>query len=293
MAGHDYSPNHSHDTFSIDAVDGLRDLIAAADETATSNHRASFARFDDDRAVGEWAIVPGASIHRDSDTLDRSNAERIREDIEASYPGALVVEGASHWAVGWTEAALVPVYFTPDGVEPRELSSGAIVYTGKRPVHGAAIMAASIGEALDDYPVYDETHFSELEHNELVEGIEQYAAGDALRAHGYDVTSWAPDDWIVRTLVELDLNVSTLDEWSDDVEGRALVEHAATLGYVMPDGDIEAIAEYGSLSARLDMITDAVSDALDDVERGIATIADVRSALDGSGRYARIVGADA
>lgn len=91
----------------VDDADILRELIDAADETATSNPGASYARWSDDREIGQWAILPGAALHRDSETLQRSNAEVIRADmVTATAHGAWVLEEGGERRFepgGWTD----------------------------------------------------------------------------------------------------------------------------------------------------------------------------------------------
>jgi len=80
--------------------------------------------------------------HRDSDSLSRSNWEVAVK----MFPDAKVVR-YRHWLVGWTEQLLLSL----DAPE-EEL-----------------IRAAQMREDLDDYPVLDEQHWSELEYNEAYE----------------------------------------------------------------------------------------------------------------------------
>jgi len=112
--------------------------------------------------VGDYTIV---GQHRDSDALARSNYKRIFEDlvkkaIELGQPVGAYTDyqedepkqyvydfNASHWAVGWVEEVIIKAS------APEEL------------IH----FAEEIREALDNYPVYDEEHFSELEHTESSE----------------------------------------------------------------------------------------------------------------------------
>lgn len=96
---------------------------------------------------GHWLIA--AAIHRDSGALERSNFEvmekRLRGDstIAASEIEAVAIERASHWAVGWIDYLLVNPESGP-----------------------AASLAQSMIEAIEDYPVLDEEHFSQLETDE-------------------------------------------------------------------------------------------------------------------------------
>ena len=106
-------------------------------------------------------VICGQS--RDSDALERSNYQRIFEDLIAKAESlncqndGIDGEGdqsnmvydfrANHWAVGWVETVLIC------GNAPQELTD----------------YAESIGDALADYPVYDEDHYSELEWTESQE----------------------------------------------------------------------------------------------------------------------------
>ncbi len=212
------------DWSSIDAHDGLRELIDAANETATSNSAASYARWDDDREIDAYAILPGASVHRDSGTLDRSNAEVIRAAIEAEFPGATLVEGASHWAVGWTEAAYVPV----------RADDGSI--------HPAALAACKWADALADYPVADESHFSNLEYDEAIETIGA-CCSSSLERDGirYESSELRPDDWASQVWsVMWDAGDDTSPEGmrGDDIDSAAF-----ELGFYVPKEPLVLLAD--------------------------------------------------
>lgn len=200
----------------IDAHDGLRELVDAANETASSNPAVSYARWDDDREHDGYAVLPGASVHRDSDALARSNAEVIRADIEARFPGALHIEGASHWAVGWTEAAYVPV----------RADDGSI--------HPAALAACGWAAALADYPVADEAHFSELEYGEAISTIENITGSTIMRdGIGYEVSELLPDDWAQQTFGAL---FDAGEDTSPDGMRCAAIEDAMLeLGFYVPE----------------------------------------------------------
>jgi hypothetical protein len=203
------------DWTSIDAYGGLRELVDAANETATSNPAASYARWDDDRPRDGYAVLPGASVHRDSDTLARSNAEVIRADIETRFPGALLIEGASHWAVGWVEAAYVPVR-ADDGS-----------------THPAALAACDWAAALADYPVADESHFSELEYDEAVETIKLVTGGTITRdGLSYEASELLPDDWAEQTFSAM--YEAGADTSPDGMRGESIEDAMLELGFYVP-----------------------------------------------------------
>ena len=101
--------------------------------------------------------IVAAVVHRDSDTLGRSNYESIYKiidkameigvDSDEDAPTHPYVFSARHWAVGWVDTLIVPASAPLEVLE-------------------------TLGElfcALADYPVVDETHLSEVEHEEAAE----------------------------------------------------------------------------------------------------------------------------
>lgn len=97
---------------------------------------------------------------RDSDALDRSNYESIAKDAKAALGSLpdfddntpmLQSASASHWAVGWVET----VYVHWSRVE-------------------CLNFAADVLAKLAAYPIYDESHCSQLEHHEMIETFKNY-----------------------------------------------------------------------------------------------------------------------
>lgn len=115
-----------------------------------------------------WLIAP-CGQNRDSDSLTRSNfavqlaelerleaaAQSANEDAE--YIDLYELHSFNHWACGWVEIVIV------------------------RPGTAAAEYAAELAESLEDYPVADEEHFSQLETDEAAESWERYGASDFKR----------------------------------------------------------------------------------------------------------------
>lgn len=119
-----------------------------------------------------------AARTRDSGTLERSNYETIfshlketEENLASQHPadferaydannGDLLIYDfrAAHWAVGWVEYMLMSQH-APDSLQQA---------------------VASVLSALDDYPVFDEDHWSELEYNEVSEYWEGLTVADRL-----------------------------------------------------------------------------------------------------------------
>lgn len=150
-----------------------------------------------------WGITP-IGQHRDSDALDRSNYRRILADMTKAHPDEDMEFNrlewvsdfrSSHWAVGWAEQIIVRVLYDPDeDIVPSNITS-------------AFREIMSIADYLKtDYPIYDESDYSELELEEYDEAFD--SAWDDLVRHwdeedeGPEPTSEEKD--YVRNTIELD-----------------------------------------------------------------------------------------
>ena len=92
---------------------------------------------------GEWYVFLGRN--RDSSTLDQSNFQRGLELIGGKSETVMIVR-ESHWGVGWVEWIAI-----------HESDQAALAE------------ADEILCALSEYPVVDDTHYSELEHEAIAE----------------------------------------------------------------------------------------------------------------------------
>lgn len=94
----------------------------------------------------------GIGQSRDSEALERSNFASMLEALGGESETVIVVR-AGHWAVGWIESILI---------HESDLK--------------ALKTANEIREAMEDYPVIDDCHFSETEREELDETIDCYSS---------------------------------------------------------------------------------------------------------------------
>lgn len=121
----------------------------------------NFAYFgDDDLSV--WGTM--LTVNRDSEALQRSNWEVIKDDMMARFPNDVKVLSTSHWAVGWLDELLVNT---------------------DNP--GALDAAYEWHEQLDNYIVADEQHYMDTEQAEIEECFESYGRDeviDWLEEHG-------------------------------------------------------------------------------------------------------------
>jgi hypothetical protein len=143
-------------------------LVKAAREALTRPD--SFLYFGSLPLFESWGMT--ISQNRDSDVLNRSNFRRMLEDaqgVATSQDGDnaedgseyVQVEHMSHWLCGWIEHIMVRVLIDEDGgVKPDNITE-----TFK--------FLASVSLYLrDEYPVYDESDYSELENQECEAAFE-------------------------------------------------------------------------------------------------------------------------
>jgi hypothetical protein len=112
-----------------------------------------------DHDIDDWLIAP-FDRHRDSGTLDRSNFEcgvKALKEAEPDLGDDYRVMRFGHWAVGWVEIVIV------------------------RPGSKCAEVAAGIASGLEDYPVLDDDHFSNIEEEEYLDGWTQGGADEFRR----------------------------------------------------------------------------------------------------------------
>lgn len=104
-----------------------------------------------DVPIGQtWGFI-GVGRHRDSNALENSNFEVIYEDLKKRFPSDVTIIRSSHWAVGWSEGIAVHL-LDDNGVATK-----------------AAAAAMEWEEKLEEYPVADEEHFSNLETEEVMD----------------------------------------------------------------------------------------------------------------------------
>ncbi|HEX5016585.1 MAG TPA: hypothetical protein VFX15_03245 [Actinomycetes bacterium] len=106
-------------------------------EPIHTDHRASFVYYG---AREGWLIT--LSVHRDSDTIERSNWDVIVPAILEAHPEDAAIERMNNWAVGWIDHLLV------------------------RPGSNAEHAMRAWAERLDRYPIADEEALGMLEWDE-------------------------------------------------------------------------------------------------------------------------------
>lgn len=158
--------------------------IEEAAEQAAGNHRhfTSFAWYGAPDDAKDWAII--YTHKRDSGPLTLSNAEVIAAALApfADEPGDVVFESHNHWAVGHVDGFSIRVY--RDGK----------ITDAFRAYHALAVRE-------DEYPILDETHYS----NKQAEIVEQEWAG------------WARYDFIRALEKRFDCELTVADDPPGDL----------------------------------------------------------------------------
>jgi hypothetical protein len=152
---------------------------------------------------GNWAIL--YTHNRDSGLLDVSNAAAITAALAPFTEGNdpdVVAERHDHWAVGWIDGSSVRVF------------RGGEITDAFRTYHGLA-------RKMSDYPVLDETDYSNREYEATLQNIGE--AAYRLR-HRYEL----PEGW-----------ESEVFSWLWDHYDRA-VESRDDQGGYPEEGDLEA-----------------------------------------------------
>ena len=142
----------------------------------------------------QWAII--YTHHRDSGLLDQSNAAAIEKAMRPFTDGDVadvVFESHSHWAVGHV-----------DGFSIRVFRNGEITEAFEK-YH-------ELAERMDEYPILDESDYSDREYVATIENIE----GGAWRVKkDFDL----PKDWVGQVYSWLSDHRSSEIENRDDQGG--------------------------------------------------------------------------
>lgn len=155
----------------------------------------------------QWAVI--YTHNRDSGLLDQSNAAAIEKAMKPFTDGDVAFESHSHWAVGHV-----------DGFSIRVFKNGQITK--------AFETYHDLAQQLADYPILDESDYSDREFEATMENIE--AAAWRLK-HGFDL----PEDWGSQVYGWLSGNRCGEIENADDQGGypseSALLEAFDALGF--------------------------------------------------------------
>ena len=207
------------------------DVELAAQELA-GNHRdfECFAWWNRPADDESWAIV--YTHHRDSGLLDQSNAAAIEKALEAFMDGEagdVVAQRHTHWAVGWLEGYAIRVFD----------QDGNITVAFRR--------YCELRAKLSDYPILDESDYSQREYDATVENIRE--AGRRF------VSDDAPPEWAAEAF-----------SWFWECNQRAVENRDDQGGYPSDEEMKECLADLGWLDP--DYADEAEVLADDEHERG-------------------------
>lgn len=148
-----------------------------------------FGYWGSDDTFKTWGFC-GIDKHRDSGVLDRSNFEVITKDLMSKYPEDFRIEGYGHWAVGHVDRLVCRILKNErDGLIEENITD-------------AFREAMDWQDNLKDYPIANESHFSEMEYEEII---------DSIKHLPYYLTSMIntdEDDWYYTVYEELAVNMN-------------------------------------------------------------------------------------
>jgi hypothetical protein len=193
-------------------------------EQATAVAKETGWQIDADADEREWAGIGlgPAGQTRDSDALARSNFSVISDDLRERYPDDFDISSFSHWACGWIEEMIWNV--------------------------GNADLRDRIEhwrDKLDNCPVADEEHYSELETDELSEYLSTeipYHLGQL------DETDAAITAGAVAEKIQETGDVSRVDDMTERTIPDAIAEVRADLkrtAATPPTSQLQLVAEHG------------------------------------------------
>jgi hypothetical protein len=186
-----------------------REIIAEAKKRAGAHRQIPDFSWGGEPEDGEnWMLYHLA--HRDSDFLSQSNTHYIEKNFP-DQEDMVDHQSFSHWAVGWIDAVAIRVYD----------AEGAITEVFQK-------FYEDVIEALEQYPVLDEDHYSQLEwedeqrvieeaiksyykwecpldEDEMDQAIGQVAGNNESDRFGGDGGSYPSDEEIFEALAELNL----------------------------------------------------------------------------------------
>lgn len=132
-----------------------------------------------------WA---GIDQHRDSSILELSNFAVITKDLMDRFPEQFEVVGMGHWAVGHVDRLIVQILKNDDaGIVEDNITE-------------AFAAAMDWVDNLQEYPVADDMHYSEMEYQEIMRCIEEDIPHFAKREDG-DVS--AIYSWLSEHNIEI------------------------------------------------------------------------------------------
>jgi hypothetical protein len=129
----------------------IRDALKRPSDFGLSSHAEHY-----DEMFVTWSLGP-VIRHRDSNLLQESNADALEAHLkeDPTLEDEWTITSCNHWAVGWVD----------------HLSFHAVEEDGKTPTRMFRVLRAWF-DALEDYPVADESDLSRREYEATLENVE-------------------------------------------------------------------------------------------------------------------------
>jgi len=122
-----------------------------------------------------WGFC-GIDKNRDSKILELSNFEVITRNLMLKFPDDFRIEGYSHWAVGHVDRLVVRILKQDGPINEENITD-------------AFRAAMEWKDELEDYPVADDDHYSEMLYQDALEVI-RYSPNEILNMIRKDAEDW-------------------------------------------------------------------------------------------------------
>ena len=204
--------------YSVDSPDMVERGKEAAGNWKKFESFAWFRRNEVDDS-DNWTII--TTTHRDAGLLQQSNAEAIEKEMMEFPDEDVMRHSASHWAVGWVEGWEIRVFENKEQTE----------------VTKAFVEICKLNDALEDYPMLDESDYSEKEYEATIENISSASWGKAKDEEDL------PEDWVAQMYGWFWDNLPEAIESCDDQGGypndKQVIECLKGLGFYDDTDDEE------------------------------------------------------
>jgi hypothetical protein len=151
-----------------------------------------FGYWGDEDMFVTWGFT-GHDRTRDSYILENANFKAISEELMEKFPDDFRIENYSHWACGWVDRLVCKI----------------LIHKDKRFVDEniteAFRAAIRIHEVLDDYPVYDENLYSEMQVEEI------YSFMNDLPSPILDMVDQYDENWVAKIVEQLEIDGVYID----------------------------------------------------------------------------------
>lgn len=183
-----------------------------------------------------WGFC-GIDVDPSSDALIRSNYECMTNELKQRFPNDIRTETYRHWLVGSVTRTVIRVIHNPNEIISENNITDAFRY------------AMEMKDRINDYPIYDEFHYSEIVHEENVENLEYHSCVHMINKSNpnwkYEIYSHCIENSCSDDITENDFLFAAyeLRMWNQDYV-QEWFDWADRTGIERPPFDLESISRW-------------------------------------------------